>query len=60
MQIQLINQSGDDEKFRQMIEKWQLENNPQAPFALVLEPQRLALYKTDEAKLGAICVDFVA
>ena len=60
MQIQLINQSGDDEKFRQMIEKWQLENDPQAPFALVLEPQRLALYKTDEAKLGAICVDFVA
>ncbi|KGQ24087.1 class I SAM-dependent methyltransferase [Gallibacterium anatis] len=60
MQIQLINQSGDDEKFRQMIEKWQLENDPQAPFALVLEPQRLALYKTDETKLGAICVDFVA
>ncbi|MGY6773031.1 class I SAM-dependent methyltransferase [Gallibacterium sp. ZY190522] len=60
MQIQLINQSGDDEKFGQIIEKWQLENDPKSPFALVLEPERLVLYKTDETKLGAICVDFVS
>ncbi|MDA3979679.1 class I SAM-dependent methyltransferase [Gallibacterium sp. AGMB14963] len=59
MEIQLINESQQSEKFQQLIDKWQFSHYQQALFALVLTEQQLELRKTDEPKLGAIAVDFV-
>lgn len=59
MNIQLINQSDFSEKFQQLCDKWQLNHCDNAPFALVQTNEKLALYKLDEPKLGAISVDFV-
>ncbi|OBX06084.1 methyltransferase [Gallibacterium salpingitidis] len=59
MEIQLINETEQTEKFQQLIEQWQFVHQANAPFALVLTEQRLELRKIDEPKLGAIAVDFV-
>lgn len=42
-----------------LAERWQLQHDEEAQFALVLTAERLELRKRDEPKLGAICVDFV-
>lgn len=59
MDIQLINQSTQTDKFQQLLTHWQLQHHDNAPFALVLTDERLELRKQDEPKLGAIAVDFV-
>lgn len=41
-----------------LAERWQLQHDEDALFALVLTAERLELRKRDEPKLGAICVDF--
>ncbi|MDA1381206.1 class I SAM-dependent methyltransferase [Plesiomonas shigelloides subsp. oncorhynchi] len=42
-----------------LAERWKLQHDEEAQFALVLTAERLELRKRDEPKLGAICVDFV-
>lgn len=59
MNIQLINESDRLEHFQAVCEKWQLSHNPASPLVLVLTNERLELRKLDEAKLGAIAVNFV-
>ncbi|AAP95565.1 16S rRNA (guanine(1516)-N(2))-methyltransferase [[Haemophilus] ducreyi] len=59
MTIQLINESSNTAKFQQICEKWQLVHDKSASLALVLTDTRLELRKLDEAKLGAIAVNFV-
>ncbi|HAD42900.1 MAG TPA: 16S rRNA methyltransferase, partial [Plesiomonas shigelloides] len=39
-----------------LAERWQLQHDEEAQFALVLTAERLELRKRDEPKLGAICV----
>ncbi|ULX40883.1 class I SAM-dependent methyltransferase [Mannheimia haemolytica] len=57
--IQLINETQQHDKFRQICEKWQLVEDKSSPLALVLTEERLELRKLDEPKLGAIAVNFV-
>ncbi|HHW7570357.1 TPA: class I SAM-dependent methyltransferase [Mannheimia haemolytica] len=57
--IQLINETQQHDKFRQICDKWQLVEDKSSPLALVLTDERLELRKLDEPKLGAIAVNFV-
>lgn len=57
--IQLINQSDYPDKLAEISDHWSLVHANSANLALVLTNQRLELRKLDEAKLGAIAVDFV-
>lgn len=57
--IQLINESDDLTSFQALCDKWQLVHNKSATLALVKTNERLELRKLDEAKLGAISVNFV-
>ncbi|WP_289394332.1 class I SAM-dependent methyltransferase [Mannheimia haemolytica] len=57
--IQLINETQQHDKFRQICDKWQLVEDKSSPLALVLTEERLELRKLDEPKLGAIAVNFV-
>ncbi|WP_390625227.1 class I SAM-dependent methyltransferase [Vibrio neonatus] len=59
LQIQLLAQSEDKQRqIQTLAERWNLQHDPDSQFALQLG-ERLELKKLDEAKLGAICVDFV-
>lgn len=61
MGIQLIAQpEADVNTLQQIAERWRLQHDTHASFALVLTAQHLELRKLDEPKLGAIFVDFVS
>lgn len=60
MKLNLVCESPQREgEFKELIQRWGLEQQADAPFALHLSAERLELYKQDEPKLGAIYVDFV-
>lgn len=59
MNIQLINETQDLDKFNTICDKWQLVHDSNSILALVLTEERLELRKLDEPKLGAIAVNFV-
>lgn len=60
MQIQLIcERNGGQEQLNTIAQKWQLTEDKNSQFALVLTEKKLELRKLDEPKLGAIFVDFV-
>lgn len=60
LQLQLICEAPQrSAELELLAQRWQLTNNPNSPFALVLTEQRLELRKLDEPKLGAIYVDWV-
>lgn len=56
--IQLICESGEQEKFDALCQKWCLTHSDDAILALVLTEKQLELRKLDEPKLGAIVVNF--
>ena len=61
MQIRLISQQPEHQpQLEQLAQRWQLINDENSDFALVLTPTHLELQKLDEPKLGAIYVDWVS
>lgn len=61
MKIGLVDETGaGDGALLQLATRWSLEQDENAPLALVLTSAHLELRKRDEPKLGGIFVDFVS
>lgn len=59
LRVCLQVEGGEPEALAILADRWNLQADHDAPWALVLTAQRLELRKLDEPKLGAIFVDFV-
>ncbi|KES15300.1 Protein of unknown function (DUF548), partial [Gilliamella apicola SCGC AB-598-I20] len=55
----MVSTNVNTAQLKELAEQW-LSEHAEQPFTLVIRNHQLELQKTDEPKLGAICVNFVS